>query len=212
MKKDSEYQADIDGARDGSSTDRVARDAAELVHAGRVDSIAQAIDLAMDMQHAEPRDRPGSGTVRRHIQAMTMQAVGAEAYRDMVRRVLDVAEQAMTAIDLAFDDVTCVVTGRSARGQIDGGVVVTIRLHTDRPLEDIEAHLEELGYEDLRTSTVSTRYGRMNQLHALDDEQAIVFTRIPRGMPVDRSQNLFKEKPIVTLGLDELRDQLMRMD
>ena len=213
MTQNEEMQFDDPAPGGRKISDHVAREAAIMLRDGRIDAIGTAIDIAMDEFDARPGQRPSKSIVRKHIQAMTMQDVGDDGYRALTRRIFEVADDAMTTIELAFDDVECSLVGRAALGYHDGGVNIHIRMYTDRAADDIAELLEERGYDEVAFNTADTRYGRMNQILASDDGQPLTITRIPLGMRVDRDSHLFKDKPMnsidraaVRARIDELTD------
>ena len=97
-------------------TDQIAREAARLIETGRAESIDAAIHAAADALNLQDVPLPGRGRVRKHAQAMSMQALGDVGYADSVRNVWEIAEQLMTALEQAMPDDPTLLVGRAAKG------------------------------------------------------------------------------------------------
>src|SRR5688500_11322781 len=103
-------------------TDQIAREAARLIETGRTDSIDLAIRAAADNPPLRDAPLPGRGRVRKHAQAMSMQALGESAYNQQRDAIWSVAEQLMSLLEQWLPDAETLLVGRAAEGHIDAGV------------------------------------------------------------------------------------------
>lgn len=190
-------------------TDEIAREAARLIETGRVDRIDQAIHDASHALGHRGVALPGHGRVRKHAQAMAMQALGEEVYLQRRRRMLEVAEEMLAAIDHALPEVDALLVGRAAEGHIDAGVTIHLRLYTRQSLTEIVKTLVDLGYHEPTFETANTRFGRLDQVRFSDDDDfEIVLTRCLPEMHAARSDDLFTGEPVAVRTLAELRKAL----
>lgn len=188
--------------------DRIAREAARLVETERVESIDRAISLATESLGLGHEDAPGVGRVRQHIRAMSMQALGHEGYEASVRDVLQGAEEIMTLLETTFDDVQTRLVGRAAKGFIDGGVTVHIRLYTERDLGEIADLLVEREYAEPTFETAHTRFGRLDRLRIREEAAEVVLTRCLPAMTGEMMGDLFTGRPLDVIDLAELRRRI----
>ena len=193
-----------------SRTDAIAREAARLIESGRSDTLAQAIRAAAEGLGFHDAQLPSHGRVRRHAQALAMQALGDAGYAEAIRGVWRVAERLMTVVDEAMPEVDPLLAGRAAQGHIDGGVTVHIRLYTEAPIGDLARTLVGFGYDEPAFETVNTRLGRLNRLRLDDDGVSIVLTRCPPHLAETAHLDLFSGRPIKTATLSELRRRLAK--
>lgn len=190
-------------------TDEIAREAARLIENGRVDRIDQAIYIASHGLGYRGVPLPGHGRVRKHAQAMAMQALGEEAYVQRRRRMLEVAEEILAAIDHALPEVEALLVGRAAEGHIDAGVTIHIRLYMRQALIEIVRALADMGYDEPAFETANTRFGRLDQARFSDDDDfEIVLTRCLPEMYASRREDLFTGEPIALRTLAQLRTPL----
>lgn len=189
-------------------TDQIAREAARLMETGRADSVDRAIHMAIDALGSRGSPLPSHGRVRKHAQAMSMQALGDVGYEKRRLHVWGVAEQIMAAFELAMPAAEMLLVGRAAKGHFDAGVTLHFRLYTESPLNEIADVLENHGYGAYSFQTVDTRAGRLNQSCFEDDGQPVVITRCPPLMHVSRTEDLFTGERIAFLELAALRWQL----
>ena len=189
-------------------TEQIGSEAARLIQAGRTDDLNRAIHMAADALKLYGAPLPGRGRVRKHAQAMSMQALGETGYRERRREVWRIAEEIMTAFELALPEATTLLVGRAALGQIDAGVTIHIRIYADEPSQCIASILDEFGYEALLHSTADARVGRLNQIAFEEDGIKVVITRCLLSMWADRDRDVFTDKPVETAGLSELRQTL----
>ncbi|MHC5022863.1 MAG: hypothetical protein ACYTGG_02970 [Planctomycetota bacterium] len=186
-------------------TDAIAREAARLLDSGRAASITEAVRLAANRPGWIEAPRPGPGRVRQHLQAMTMQAVGEAVYDEAVREVWRIAEEVMTVLEHAFEQIELTLVGRGAKGHIDGGVTVHIRAYTRHSISDLAAALVEHGYDEPSFETAETRLGRLSRLRLVEDGLEVVVTRCLPEMRREAGRDLFRGAPLPVLTLEELR-------
>lgn len=189
-------------------TDTIAREAARLLETGRAGSISHAIRTAAEALGLSGAPLPGTGRVRKHVQAMSMQALGDDCYAESIRAVWRVAEEIMTALEQGLPDAEPRLMGRGAKGQIDGGVVLYIRLHTRAAIGEVARALVEFGYDEPGFETADTRFGRFDRVRMDVDGQEVVITRCMPEMLYKAGVDLFHKRPVESLTLPELRDRL----
>lgn len=189
-------------------TDQIAREAARLIETGRAESIDAAIHAAAAALNLQDVPLPGRGRVRKHAQAMSMQALGDVGYAESVRNVWEIAEQLMTALDQAMPDAPTLLVGRAAKGQIDAGVTIHIRIYTKSPIAEIAQALADFDYDEPTFETAQTTSGRLNRLRLTEEGIEIVLTRCLPEMIKDAQVDLFKGQAIETVTLGELREML----
>jgi hypothetical protein len=191
-------------------TDQIAREAARLMETGRIDDIADAIHVAAGSLGLRTAPMPGLARVRKHAQAMAMQALGEREYRLRQRKVWEIAEQVMAVFEHSIPDAQTLLVGRAAHGHINAGVTVHIRLYTRASVEDIARWLVEYGYDEPTFRTAEARHsgGRLNQICLVEGDLEIVVTRCIPPTPADASVDFFTGKPIETIGLSALRQRL----
>jgi len=189
-------------------TDQIAREAARLIETGRADGVESAVRLAAEALGARGAPLPGAGRVRKHAQAMSMQALGSDGYAEKRNQVWRIAEQVMTVFEHTMPDVSSLLVGRAAQGHIDAGVTIHIRLYTRTSISDLARSLIDFGYEDPAFQTIETRFGRLSQIKLSDEGYDIVLTRC---MPEHRAHSdidLVTDQPIRTASLAALRRRL----
>lgn len=189
--------------------DRIAREAARLYEQGRADTIGGAIAHAIhegSLPHVSGDSRPSWGHVRKHLRGMAMQALGSEGYEARQREVWEIAEQVMTLLE-EFDPL---FVGRAARGQIDGGASIYIRIYTRDPIESLAQLLVDFGYAEPAFDTINTSHGRMNRVLFEDEGWEVVITRCLPKMRKDAKRNLVRAGKVTIVTPRELRKRLGR--
>ena len=191
-------------------TEHLARAAARLYHEGKAKTIADAIRKAVQQHGLNESETPTQGRVRKHVQALSMQALGGDAYADAVKRRLRAAEQLMSALDEHYAGVPIYLVGRAAKGHVDGDTVLHIRIYTDDSIEDLAQTVVDFGYNEPKFETASTRLGKLNRLRLVDEDAAadIVLTRLLPAMHKSVRHDLFTSAPIAVQTLKQLRHQL----
>lgn len=195
------------------SNDAIAREAARLLAIGRAEDMDQAIALAR--QSVDVNGQASRMRVRRHAQAMSMQAVGEEAYRRRQREMLMLAEEIMTAIEQAFPESGTLLVGRAAGGHFDGDPSIHIRVHNDESTDEIARVLSEFGFDDadFAFTTLDTAHvGRLSQVEWTENEPTvrIVLTRCPSLRVFESASDLVTGKSIATLTLEQVAERLKR--
>ncbi len=194
-------------ARVDPRTDEVAREAAGLLDDRDAASISEAIEQATNALDAWDAPRPSRGRIREHARALAMQRLGEAGYAESVRAVLREAEEIMTVLEHELGDETRLV-GRAARGQIDAGVVVHVRVHTDRDIGEIAEVLVAHDLPEPEFEGVETRVGKLDRIRFEEDGVDIAVIRVPPELRCDRSLDLVTGKRIESIGLDALRELL----
>lgn len=187
-------------------TDEIARLAARFIETGRSGDIGEAIRAAAEkLGHRDAR-LPGHGLVRRHAEALSMQARGAEGHAERRRRILGVVERLMALFAETRDDVEPLLAGRAASGLLGvGGEPLHVRLYTRADVGDLARTLVEFGYEEMSFETAETRHGRLSRMRVVDDGVEIVLTRCLPEMRRDAAKDLFTGEPVATATLSDLR-------
>ena len=191
-----------------SRTDAIAREAARLIETDRAGTIRQAIRSAADALGYRDAEMPGHGRVRKHAQAMAMQALGDTGYAEVVRNVWRTAERLMTVFVEGMPDTDPLLVGRAAQGQIDAGVTVHVRVYTEASIGDVARTLVEFGYDEPDFETAHTRLGPLDRLRLDDDGIEVVVTRCLPLMAESAGVDLFTGKRVRTASLDDLRRKL----
>jgi hypothetical protein len=189
-------------------TDQIAREAARLMEIGRTDDIDSAIRIAADALGLRGAPHPGQGRVRKHAQAMAMQALGEQAYSETRQNIWKIAEQIMSVFEHVMPDAASLLVGRAAKGFFDAGVTIHIRLYTKQDIGELARILVEYGYDEPSFETAETRHGRLSQLRLREGEYDVIVTRCLPDMHVHAKTDLFTGNPIETLGLPALRRRL----
>ncbi|MDY7109223.1 MAG: hypothetical protein SYC29_11365 [Planctomycetota bacterium] len=189
-------------------TDQIAREAARLIEAGKARTVGEAIRLAADALRLKQAPMPGHGRVRKHAQGMAMQAMGERAYRQSIEHVLNVAEQLLTVLEQGEPEGPAVVVGRAAKGQIDAGVTLHLRVYTRRPIREIVEHLVAFGYEEPSFETADTRFGRLDRVRFSEEGCEVALTRCLPEMIAHKDFDLFTRRPIAVATAGELRRRL----
>ncbi len=180
------------------------------MEAGRVSRIGQAVRAAADLLGHHDVPLPGLGRVRKHAQAMRMQAMGEAGYLEHQRHVLSIAEEIMSVFELAIPEATTLLMGRAAAGLIDADPAIHLRITTSSSVEDISRLLLEFGFDELTYRTSETKYGRMNQICWTDEGIDVILTRCPPQVGASAQVDLFTGYSIQSLDLKHLRQRLAR--
>lgn len=185
--------------------DLLAQQAARLVHTGKVESVDEAIRRAIEDTGWIEVPRPSRSLVRRHVQGLTMQAIGAAEYQKRIVDVWEVAERLMAVVD----DCDPHLLGRAARGHIDAGVTLYLRVFTSQRIGVLAQRLVEVGCEEPRFSTADSRhFGRFDRLDFQEEGLHVVITRCSPHQRELVDVDLFTGRPIESIGLIALRQQI----
>lgn len=189
-------------------TDRIARRAARLIGTGQVAAVSDAIRTAADVLGLRDAPLPTHGLVRRHVQGMSMQAMGAEAYHESVVAVWRLADELMSTLEQIAPDSRPMLVGRAVKGHVDADARVNVRIHTRIPTHRLVAVLVDYGYPEPEFDTADTRFGRFDRIRFEEAGCAVVVTRCLPEM-IDRSgTDLFTGRPISTISAEQLRERL----
>lgn len=187
-----------------NATDRIAQEAARLFDEGQFQSLDAAIRKAADILKLGHVRLPTHGHVRKHVQGRSMQSMGAEAYRNSIVEVWQHAEELMTILE----DHDPYLMGRAAKGLVDAGVSLHIRLFTSSRMSDIAQRLEDFGFEEGQFGTADTRYGRFDKLSLQDQGSEITIIRCAPHQRDLVGFDLFTKKPLESVSLVELRQRI----
>ncbi len=193
-----------------SRTDEIAREAARLIETSRAQTIGDAVRAAVDALGYFDAPRPGKVLVRRHARAMAMQALGEDGYAAQINHLWQAAEDLMTVLEQDLGEETTLLVGRAAKGQIDAGVVVHVRVYTNRSIGDLARLVVGYGYDEPAFETADTLHGRMNRLRLVEDGNTFVVTRCPPSVPAERELDLFTGRSLPTATLPQLRRLMVR--
>lgn len=190
--------------------DRIARRAAALMAAGREQDMHRAIRLAAEtLGFGRDAPLPSDGEVRRHLQGMAEEALGAEGYRAEVDETLALAAEVMECLERAFAART-LLCGRGARGQFDGGARLHVRLYARADLGAIAQVLVDAGFDEPSFETVETVHGKANRLRTAQDGVELVVTRCLPEWWESHGDDLVTGRRTAVRSLEELRRDLPR--
>jgi len=108
----------------------------------------------------------------------------------------------------AVPDAEPLLAGRAARGMIDGGVTLHVRVYTQASIGDVAQTLVDFGYEEPDFETAASRFGRLDRLRFTDEGIDVIVTRCPPTVVERSSLDLFSGKPVTTATLVELREKI----
>jgi len=188
--------------------DQIAREAARLIQVGRGADVRAAIQQAAASLGLLGSSLPSVERVRKHAQAMAMQAMGEAEYESRKTRMWETAEQLMAALEFAIPDSQTKLVGRAAEGYLDAGVAVHVRLHTTEATPAVVEQLTLLGYEEISFRTVESRHGRLSQIVLMDDGFEIVLTRCPSPTGFNDSHDLVTGNAIASSTPKQLQGKL----
>jgi hypothetical protein len=193
--------------------DAIAREAARRLARGESTDIAHAARYAAASLDGGASRPPTGKRIRRHAQAMSMQAMGEVAYRGQIRAWLAVAEDLMTTLEQAVPASETILAGRAAEGHFDGDPGLHIRMRTERSIAEIARAIAAFGYEASEATfpALESLHGRLSQMHWVEDGLRIVITRCPRERWFASRTDLKTGKVVVTLTLPQLRARLTAM-
>lgn len=196
---------DNSDSRSSSRSDLIAQAAARLFIRGEVETVTDAVKLAAVQLDWLDVVLPSKGLVRKHIQAMEMQALGVDGYKRKIVSIWEQAEQIMTLLE----DDNPMLVGRAVKGYIDGGVTLYIRLYTRRQISDIVQILVDMGYAEPGFDTADTKFGRFDRIVFKDEGVPVVITRCDPNKRVQlKGVNLFSKEPVPALDLYKLRSTI----
>ncbi|MFK7958938.1 MAG: hypothetical protein AB8G96_00295 [Phycisphaerales bacterium] len=196
--------------------DRVARLAGRMLVTGEASNEADAVrmaarDLGLEGVRASP------SLVRRHAEALDMQARGAEAHQESVVERWRAIEELMSFLEGHLTGDSTLLIGRAARGHFEGttggagsgAAPVRIRLYTEWAVGRLAEALEqEAEVPEARVRTVKGRR-RIHDAISMDDaggEVLIVLMRPDEWSTRDR--DIVRDEPIDVVDLEGLRRRI----
>ena len=196
------------------AADELARRAALLHSQGRVASIREAIHVVGGGPEVSPE------LVRRHLAAISESTLGAEEADRRRARVLESALELMHAIDDHLErfidrhpDARGVrLAGRAASGQLDGDLILHLRVLAAIDEAELAAVVVDAGTEEPRFDAMDSRHGRLRRLRTEFDGVEVHLVICPPGsVPGDRPVNLVRGEPVDLLDADGVDDRRRRM-
>ena len=151
---------------------------------------------------------PGRGLVHRHLEGLLQEALGMEAFEASRRERLVTIIEVLDLIDFLASPDAIEIAGRTARGYLEGPVLVFARLYEGCPLVSLAGKLEANGIEEVACATAHTRHGPLPRINFDSDGLRFSVTRCPRALQRDRDRSLFSDEPVAVVSLDELRVQV----
>ncbi len=125
-----------------TSQDQMARRAAEMLRDGLADSIRGAISQARREPGGGDGDPPSIEQVRRHVEAMEMARLGMESWEDNRRARIEEVDQFLATLEFYLPDVELRIAGRAARGDIDEGGRIHVRVWIEGKSDSIMPIIE----------------------------------------------------------------------
>lgn len=193
-------------------TDQIAREAARLIETGRSENIDSAIRAAAENPHLRGAALPAHSRVRKHAQAMSMQSLGDAAYNQQRIKVWRIAEQIMSALEHAIPEARTLLVGRAAKGHIDAGASIHIRIYTEISISRIAQTLVQFGSQEPVFLTAETIHGRLSRIRFNEESIEVVLTRCPTALATQTGIDLHTGKPIERLDLNDLRNRLQQAE
>ena len=153
---------------DGEHDDRLAARAARLVLDGDV------ADVTTALRRLGSPDRL-AGLARRHLEGLLASRHGAEVVSERRRTRLEDTLAVMETIEDLEDRLAddrwihrgVRLAGRIASGRFDPDTTVHLRQHGDRPLDQLEIELQEMGAMEIVRRSDRTRFGVISSLEFL---------------------------------------------
>jgi hypothetical protein len=192
----------------GADGDLIAQEAARLLLSKRADDVHAAVRLAMEQLRVTGLRPPSVSMVKRHVSALSMQALGDEGYAGLAVEALRVAEDVMTILDERFEPIELLLMGKLADDRHEPLDAIHLRIYTRAKIGDIAAVLVEFGYEEPRFETATTRFGRLDRLRFVEGGFELTLTRCLPDTLDQAGTDLFTGRPIAEMRLEKLRKRL----
>jgi hypothetical protein len=148
---------------------------------------------------------PGRGLVYRHLEALLQEALGPEAFEASRRKRMVAIVEVLDLIDFLASPDAIDIAGRTARGYLEGPVLVFARVYEGASLVSLADELEANGVEEVGCVTAHTRHGPLPRINFDSDGLRFTVTRCPRSLHAERDRSLFSGEPVAVVSLDELR-------
>ena len=97
------------------------------------------------------------------------------------------------------------LAGRIASGRFDPDATVHLRQHGDRPLDQLEIELQEMGAIEIVRRSDRTRFGVISSLEFLFEGGDFRCRRCPPDQVPLESRDLFHDRPVPVLDLEGVR-------
>lgn len=186
--------------------DRIAARAARMVlnH--------EAADVAIALRRLGASERT-AGLARRHLDAMRSSIEGGDSAleRRLVRleETLAVLETIEDLEERLADDRWVSrgvrLAGRIASGRFDPDDPVHVRQHGDRPLDEFEPELADIGAVDMVRRSERTRFGVISSLEFRYEGGDFRCRRCPPDQVPIESRDLFHDRPVPVMDVDGVR-------
>lgn len=186
--------------------DRLAARAARMVFD------REAADLAVALRRLGAHVRT-TGLARKHLEAMRSCHEGGDAALEGRRCRLEDSLAVLETIEdleerLADDRWVSRgvrLAGRIASGRFDPEDPVHVRHHGDRPLEQLETELSDIGAEEMVRRAERTRFGVVSSLEFRYEGGAFRCRRCPPDQVPIEPRDLFHDRPVPMLDIEGLR-------
>ena len=191
---------------DDEHDDRLAARAARLVLDGDVS------DVGLALRRLGGPDRL-AGLARRHLEGLLASRHGGEVVSDRRRARLEDTLAVMETIEDLEDRLAddrwihrgVRVAGRLATGRFDPDAMVHLRQHGDRPLDQLELELMEMGAIEMARRSDRTRFGVISSLEFQFGGGGFRCRRCPPDQVPLESRDLFHGRPVPVLDLEGVR-------
>ena len=191
---------------DEEHDDRLAARAARLVLDG------DAMDVGVALRRLGGPDRL-AGRARRHLEGLLASRHGGQVVFERRRVRLEDTLAVMEAIEdleVRLADDRWVhrgvrLAGRIASGRFDPDTMVHLRQHGDRPLDQLEIELQEMGAIEMVRRSDRTRFGVISSLEFLYEGAGFRCRRCPPNQVPLESRDLFHDRSVPGLDLEGVR-------
>ena len=193
-----------------NSNDILARRAAALIRDGRATTVFEAIKQAQASPEVPADARVTPAQVRRHLEAMNMAREGWDGWQQQKQARLEEVEQFLALLEHLFDRLGKVrIAGRAARGEVDPGDNVHVRLWVDRDLAEVMEAMEVVGVPEHGSRSVRAEAAcgvtRLSTLSYPGDTIQIIVTLCPQRAIASSPRNLTTGRPLSTVSPSEFR-------
>jgi len=196
-------------------TDKVAKVAAALFHAGDAASLRVAIEIAR--MRSGGGDGPSMSNVRRHLEALEQSTSGEVSWALARLKRLDAVVELVRTLAFLEPNGVCYVVGRAAEGFVDDTAPAHVRLVGGHAAAVVVDALESHGFPPCEVSSLSTRLGSVAVAH-LDAGAAQVDLMMLASTPVAHAAvNVVDGRPVALVDeagfaklIDEARGDAFR--
>jgi len=192
-----------------NSNDILARRAAALIRDGRATTVFEAIKQAQASPEVPADATVAPAQVRRHLEAMNMAREGWVGWQEQKQARLEEVEQFLALLEHLFDRLEVRIAGRAARGEVDPGDNVHVRLWVDRDSAEVMEAMEVVGVPEHGSRSVRAEVAcgvtRLTTLSYPGDTIQIVVTLCPQREIASSPRNLTTGRPLSTVSPSEFR-------